>query len=87
MTTKILMQNLPSDVTIEEIEEFFAQYGESVQVEFEKAGNPNKVTAIVSMDIDADIARIAAEHRQGLIWTDSKGNNRQIEFYVPLFFN
>jgi RNA recognition motif-containing protein len=77
----ILITNLPPDVTEQELRELFASRGNDaiLEVELEKEGNPDKLTAKVHMDIDSETARIMADKNQGIIF---KG--RKIDFYVPL---
>ena len=81
MTTNLIISNLPSDITEEELREFFGGRGNNQveDIELDREGNPDKVTAVVKMNVDNTTAQIMAERAKTRSW-----RGRKITIHVPL---
>ena len=53
MSAQILVGNLPAGTTESEIQELFQKWGAEVQVDIRAEGNPDKLTAVVTLEVDA----------------------------------
>ncbi len=81
MAAKILVGNLPSGTTEEEVKQLFADVGADVEVlKMADQGNPDEITATVTLEVDPTTAQVMAD-RAGT--TEFKG--RRLSFYVPRF--
>lgn len=78
--SKIVVSNLPGDVTEEEIKKLFLEYGAEVEVELTREGNPDDVSAVVLMELDKITAQVMAANSK-----DTYLRDRKLEIYVPLF--
>jgi RNA recognition motif-containing protein len=80
MTTNLIISNLPSDITEEELREFFGRRGNQVEdIELDREGNPDKVTAVVKINVDNATAQIMADRAKSRSW-----GGRKITIHVPL---
>ena len=81
MATTIFMHNLPPDITEQELKDFFKERGnEGVEeVELNREGNADRVTAVVKVNVDATTAQIMADHAKQRTW-----RGRKITIQVPL---
>ena len=74
MTATVLFHNLPPEITEQELKEFFKERGnEDVEeIEFNREGSPDKVTAVVKMDMDETTARVMADRARSRMWHGRK---------------
>ena len=80
MATTVFMHDLPPDVTEQELKDYFKERGsEGVEVELNREGNADRVTAILKMNLDADTAKIMANQAAQRTW-----RGRKISVTVPL---
>jgi RNA recognition motif-containing protein len=80
MTTNFIISDLPSDITEEELREFFGGRGNQVEeIELNREGNADKVTAVVKMNVDNATAQIMADRAKLRTW-----RGRKITIHVPL---
>jgi len=81
MATKLLIGNLPPDVTAEQITELFEEAGAEIEV-LKLSGESVSITATVSLNVDERTAQVMVDR--------SKKNyfeGREISFYIPKFFS
>ena len=82
MSTKVLVRNLPPGTAEEELMALFAEVGTAAQVlDITDDGNPDRLTATVSLDIEHSTAMIMADNAKPRHF---KG--RLLEVYVPRKF-
>ena len=82
MRSKVLVGNLPPGTTEEEVIALFADAGADVEVlRIADKGNPDRLTATVSLDVSQSTARVMADRAKRRLFKD-----RELEFYVPRFF-
>jgi histidyl-tRNA synthetase len=82
MTQKILVGNLPADVTVDEISEVLAEAGiEQVKITLNNEGDANKVAAVLALE-GADRATVdrVAQKINGMRYRE-----RTLTAYAPLF--
>jgi histidyl-tRNA synthetase len=82
MTQKILVGNLPADVTVDEISEVLAEAGiEQVKITLNNEGDANKVAAVLAVE-GADRATVdrVAQKINGMRYRE-----RTLTAYAPLF--
>ena len=82
MPSQILVSNLPPGTTVEEVEEMFQKWGAEVQVEIQTEGDPDRPTALVTLDVDQKTARIMVDRSKDYFY---KG--RTLSFYAPLLMD
>lgn len=80
MATKLLIGNLPPDVTEEQITELFEEVGARIQV-LKLSGESDSVTATVSLDVDERTAQVMVDRARKSYFED-----RELSFYIPKFF-
>jgi len=83
MTQKILIRNLPPEVTVEDITKVLTDAGvEQPKVTLNNEGDASKITAVLALeDVDrATLDRIAAKIN------GTRYQGRTLSAYVPLFF-
>lgn len=82
MAQKIIVGNLPEDVTVEEITRVLAEAGvEQLDVTLNNEGDASKVTAILSL---AEIDRVTADRIASRI-NGTRYRDRTLSAMVPLF--
>lgn len=82
MAQRILIGNLPPDVTVEEIEQVASEAGATAPtVKLNREGNSNKVTAVLELP---NIERVAADKLAASI-NGRSYRDRTLSAYVPLF--
>ncbi|MCG6940844.1 MAG: hypothetical protein LJE69_06305 [Thiohalocapsa sp.] len=82
MSQRILIGNLPPDVTVEEIEQVARDGGaEAPAVTLNREGNADKVAAVLEL---ANIDRAAADRIAARI-NGTRYRERTLSAYVPLF--
>jgi histidyl-tRNA synthetase len=82
MTQKILVGNLPADVTVDEISQVLAEAGiEQVKITLNNEGDANKVAAVLAVE-GADRATVdrVAQKINGMRYRE-----RTLTAYAPLF--
>ena len=80
MATKLLIGNLPPDVTDVEIAELFADAGATVEV-LKLAGESDSMTATVNLNVDERTAQVMVDRKKRSYLKD-----RELSFYIPKFF-
>ena len=80
MQSKILLGNLPSGTTADDVKQRFAKLGAEVEVEIVDEGNPDKLDAIVLINVNRDIARDMAQRAHN----EFNWGGRRISIYVPV---
>ena len=80
MQSKILLGNLPSGTTADDVKQRFAKLGAEVEVEIVDEGNPDKLDAIVLINVNRDIARDMAQRAHN----EFNLGGRRISIYVPV---
>ena len=82
MTQKILIGNLPQDITVEEITKVLADAGvEQLDITLNNEGDASKVTAVLAIgDLDRPTADRIASEINGTRYRD-----RTLSAFVPLF--
>ena len=80
MQSKILLGNLPSGTTADDVKERFAKLGAEVEVKIVDEGNPDKLDAVVMINVDRDIARDMAQRANN----EFNWDGRRISIYVPI---
>ncbi len=82
MTQKILIGNLPADVTVEEITQVLTEAGvEQVNIRLNNEGDANKVAAVLALD---DVDRATADRIAQKI-NGTRYRERTLTAYAPLF--
>jgi len=79
MPAKILVGNLPQGTTTAEVVELFQKRGAEVQVEITEEGDPNSLTAVVTLDVDQKTIQIMVDRFKDFFY---KG--RTLTFYAPM---
>ena len=80
MSTKILVGNLPAGTTVDEVREEWSSLGAPIiSLEQVEEGNPDSLTFVVELDIDAKTAKVMADRRR-----DRFFKGRKIKVYAPL---
>ena len=82
MPSQILVSNLPAGTTASEVDELFKKWGADVQVDIREEGDPDNLTAVVTLDVDQKTARLMADRSKDYFY---KG--RTLKFYAPLLMN
>lgn len=82
MTQKILIGNLPADVTVEEITQVLAKAGiEQVKITLNNEGDASRVAAVLALeDTDRATADRVAQKINGVRYRE-----HTLSAYVPLF--
>ena len=80
MATKLLISNLPPDVTDQQIAELFEEAGAKVEV-LKLSGESDSITATVSLNVDERTAQVMVDRSRKNYFED-----REISFYIPKFF-
>lgn len=82
MSQKIMIGNLPGDVTVEELADILTAAGaKSPKITLNNEGNPDKITAILTLgDIDRPTADKIVDGIRGSMF-----RGRALNAYVPLF--
>jgi len=80
MATKLLISNLPPDVTDQQIAELFEEAGAKVEV-LKLSGESDSITATVSLNVDERTAQVMVDRSRKNYFQD-----REISFYIPKFF-
>ncbi|MGB5737130.1 MAG: RNA-binding protein [Thiohalocapsa sp.] len=82
MTQKILIGNLPPEVTVEDITKVLTDAGvEQPKVTLNNEGDASKVTAVLALE---DVDRATVDRIAGKI-NGTRYQGRTINAYVPLF--
>lgn len=82
MSQRILIGNLPPDVTVEEIEQVARDGGaKAPRVQLNREGDPDKVAAVLELP---NIDRVAADRIATRI-NGTRYRERTLTAYVPLF--
>lgn len=78
---RVALGNLPPDVTEEDIHEELEHLGYELTIHLERAGNEDRVTAVIAFDgMTRRAAEKLAEQLDGMSYRD-----RYLRAYVPLF--
>lgn len=78
---RVALGNLPPDVTEEDIHDELEHLGYEFTIFFERSGNEDRVTAVITFDgMTRNAAKKLAEQLNGMIYRD-----RTLRSYVPLF--
>ncbi len=80
MTAQILVGNLPENTSSEDVVEIFRQWGAEVEAKIE--GDPDRVTAVVTLDVDQKTARLMVDRAKDYFY---KG--KTLSFYAPLMMD
>ncbi len=80
MATKLLIGNLPPDVTDAEIIELFADAGVKVVV-LNLAGESDSITATVNLNVDQRTAQVMVDRAKNTYFKE-----RKLSYYIPGFF-
>jgi len=80
MATKLLISNLPPDVTDQQITELFEEAGAKIEV-LKLSGESDSITATVSLNVDERTAQVMVDRSRKNYFQD-----REIGFYIPKFF-
>lgn len=80
MATKLLISNLPPDVTDQQITELFEEAGAKIEV-LKLSGESDSITATVSLNVDERTAQVMVDRSRKNYFED-----REISFYIPKFF-
>jgi len=80
MATKLLISNLPPDVTDQQISELFEEAGAKIEV-LKLSGESDSITATVSLNVDERTAQVMVDRSRKNYFED-----REISFYIPKFF-
>jgi len=80
MATKLLISNLPPDVTDQQITELFEEAGAKIEV-LKLSGESDSITATVSLNVDERTAQVMVDRSRKNYFQD-----REISFYIPKFF-
>ncbi len=80
MATKLLIGNLPPDVTDAEITELFADAGVGVEV-LKLAGESDSITATVNLNVDKRTAQVMVDRSKNTYFKE-----RKLSYYIPKFF-
>lgn len=78
MSATLLLGNLPSGITVEEIRRRFTCFGASSRVSVLDKGNPDRLGALVEVDTERHTLQLIANHSPDIWWKD-----RHISVYVP----
>jgi len=79
MSAKVLIGNLPAGTTADEVQADLDLMGAPIlHVEPVAGGDPDKLSFVVELDVDAETARVMADRRKERVF---KG--RKITLYVP----
>jgi histidyl-tRNA synthetase len=82
MTQKILIGNLPADVTVEEITKVLTEAGvEKVNIRLNNEGDASKVAAVLALD---DVDRATVDRIAQKI-NGTRYRERTLTAYAPLF--
>ena len=77
----VLVGNLPPDITSEDLEEDLEMLGYELEIHIERAGNSDKVTAVITFEgMTRNTAEALADRLNGMPYRD-----RVLRAYVPLF--
>jgi hypothetical protein len=79
MTAKLMLGNLPADITEEEIRSRFCCIGVGEGVSLLHTGNPDRLSALVDVDAERHTLQLIVDHNSDIWW-----KNRHISVYVPL---
>jgi hypothetical protein len=82
MPSKILLGNLPAGTTAADVKERFAKEGAEVEVEIVDKGNPDKLDAVVLINVERNTAQVMAERAHNA----TNWDGRRISIYVPALF-
>ena len=80
MATKLLIGNLPPDVTYVEILELFEDAGVNAEV-LKLSGESDSITATVSVHVDARTAQVMVDRSKNTYFRE-----RRLSYYIPKFF-
>lgn len=80
MATKLLISNLPPDVTDQQITELFEDAGAKIEV-LKLSGESDSITATVTLNVDERTAQVMVDRSRKNYFED-----REISFYIPKFF-
>ena len=80
MATKLLIGNLPPDVTDVEIIQLFSDAGVKVEV-LKLAGESDSITATVNLNVDARTAQVMVDRSKNNYFKE-----RKLSYYIPKFF-
>jgi len=79
MTAMLLLGNLPSDVTEQDVRTRFTCLGASSKVSLLDKGDPNRLGALIEVDADRQTLQLITNHISDIWW-----RNRHVSLYVPL---
>jgi len=79
MSAKLMLGNLPADITEEDIRTRFCCLGAGSRISLLDNGNPNRRSAIVEVDAERHTLQLIADHNSDIWWRD-----RHISVYVPI---
>lgn len=77
----ISLSNLPPSVSEDDIRQLFHHDDRIINIDFSRVGNPDKVMALVKMDISSFEAQYLAHKLNNQMLRE-----RRIEAYAPIFF-
>lgn len=79
MTAKLMLGNLPANVTEEDIRVRFCCLGANAGISLLDKGDPQRRGALVEVDAERHTLQLIADHNSDIWWKD-----RHISVYVPL---
>jgi hypothetical protein len=79
MTATLMLRNLPSDITEQDIRVRFGCLGASTRVSVLDKGDPNRLSALIEVDAERHTLQLIANHSRDIWWKD-----RHISLYVPM---
>ena len=80
MTTKLLIGNLPPEVTAEQVIELFKEAGAEIEV-LKLSGESDSITATVGLNVDERTAQVMVDRARKDYF-----EGREISYYIPKFF-
>lgn len=79
MTATLMLGNLPSDITEQDIRTRFTCLGATSKVSLVDMGDPNRLGALIEVDAERHTLQLIANHNCDIWWKE-----RHISLYVPL---
>lgn len=79
MSAKLVLGNLPADVTTEDIRTRFTCLGAGAGISLLDRGNPDRLGALIDVDAERHTLQLIVDHCSDIYWKD-----RHISLYVPL---
>ncbi len=79
MTATLMLGNLPSGITEQDIRLRFTCLGATSKVSLLEKGNPNRLGALIQVDAERHTLQLIANNNCDIWWKD-----RHISLYVPI---